>query len=144
MDVQLCGDLPQASFVCPGEPVTFTCMTVGSPFLAWSSYHYVSETGSSLFFSSLEDMVGTTRTSLNGASISNLTNVDNNVLESTLYFHVSDQYSTSQIICINTASGVNATINFNVGKKIILDLSVTLLQYLLAQGACTCPQVRQL
>jgi hypothetical protein len=31
---------------------------------------------------------------------------------------VSDQYSTSQIICINTANGVNATITFNVGKKL--------------------------
>ena len=51
-----------------------------------------------------------------------LTKVDrsdpvNVILESTLQFNVSDQYSTSQIICINSANGVNATINFNIGKR---------------------------
>jgi hypothetical protein len=118
-DVQLCNNNPQD--VCPGQPLTFTCMTVGSPFLAWRSPHYVSESGSTLFFSMSEDMVGTTKPSRNGASIGNLTKVNSSdpiILESQLYFNVSDQYSTSQIICINTANGVNATITFNIGKKL--------------------------
>jgi hypothetical protein len=129
VDVQLCSTSQQdLLFVCPGQPLTFTCTTVGSQFLAWSSPHYVSENGSPLFFSS-EDMVGTTRPSRNGASIGNLTKVNSSdliILESQLHFNVSDQYNTSQIICINTASGVNATITFNVGKK--LDVCV--------RGAC--------
>ena len=106
--------------VCPGEPLTFVCTTFGSPFLAWSSPHYVSESGSPLFFSASADMVGTTRSSLIGASIGSLTKVNSSdpiILESQLHFNVSDQYSTSQIICISTANGVNATTTFNVGKK---------------------------
>ena len=68
-------------------------------------------------------MVGTTRPSPNGVSIGNLTKLNNSdpamiILESQLHFNVSDQYSTSQIMCINTANGVNATISFNVGKKL--------------------------
>ena len=121
MDVQLCSDL--SAIACPGEPLTFICTTVGSPFLAWSSPHYVSESGSPLFFSASEDIVGTPRSSLNGESIGILTKVNSSapiILESQLSFNVSDQYSTSQIICINTANGVNATTTFNVGKKLHL------------------------
>ena len=122
MDVQLCCNLSQALFVCPGDTVTFTCRTVGSPLLAWSSPHYISERGTQLFFSSSEDTVGTTRTSPNGASVGNLTQINrsdpiNVILESILQFNVSDQYSTSEIICISTANDVNATINFNIGKR---------------------------
>jgi hypothetical protein len=66
-------------------------------------------------------MVGTIRPSLNGASIGNLTKVNSSdpiILESQLYFNVSDEHSTSQIICINTANGVNATLTLNIGKKL--------------------------
>ena len=122
VDVQLCSDLSQALIACPGEPLIFTCTTIGSPFLAWSSSQYIIGTGSTLFFSSSED-VGTTKISLNGASVGNLTKVNRSdpiILESTLQFNVSDQYSTSQIICINTANGVNATTEFNVGKKFLV------------------------
>lgn len=74
-------------------------------------------------FSDLEDMVGTTRPSLNEESIGNLTEVnssDPTTLESQLHFNVSDQYSSSQITCINHANGVNATTTFTVRKKIII------------------------
>ena len=103
--------------------MTFTCTTVGSSLLAWSSCHYISESGVQLYFSSSEDTVGTTKPSPNGASVGNLTKVDrsdqvNIILESALQFDVSDQYSTSQIICINNANNINATINFNVGKRL--------------------------
>jgi hypothetical protein len=120
--VQLCSTSPQdLSQVCPGQAPTFTCTTVGSQFLTWSSPHYVSESGSPLFFSESEDIVGTTKLSFNGASTGNLTKVNSSdpiILESQLHFNVSDHYSTSQIICLNTASGVTATITFNVGKKL--------------------------
>ena len=124
-DIQLCSsiNLSQNSFVCPGQSLTFTCTTNGSPILAWSSSQYV---GSPLFFSS-EDMVGTSRPSHNGASIgnltnhTNLTNLDSNstviILESQLHFEVSDEYNSSQIICSNIASGMNVNIIFNVGKN---------------------------
>ena len=121
MDVQLCSNLSQMLLVCPGEPVTFTCTIVGSPFLAWSSRQYISESGSQLLFSSSEDMVGTTRTSPNGASVGNLTKINSSdpiTLESMLHFSVSEQYSTSEIICINAANGVNATVSFSIGKKL--------------------------
>ena len=126
VDVQLCSSPQDVSQVCPGQPLKFVCTTVGSPFLAWSSPHYVSESGSTLFFSDSEDTVGTTKPSLNGASIGNLTKVNSSdpiILESQLHFNVSDQYGTSQIICINTANGVNATKTFIVGKKTLIPSS---------------------
>ena len=125
MDVQLCSNplnLSQALLVCPGKIMTFTCMTVGSPLLAWSSDRYISESGSVLFFSPSEDIMGTTKTSPNGASVGNLTQVNSSdpiILESTLQFNVSHQYSRFQIICINIANGVNATTEFNVGKNVV-------------------------
>ena len=126
VDVQLCSSPQDISQVCPGQPVILTCTTVGSQFLAWSSPHYVSESGFPLFFSDSEDMVGTTRPSPNGASIGILTKVNSSgpiMLESQLHFNVSDQYSSSQIVCINTANGVNVTTTFIVGKKTIIPSS---------------------
>lgn len=124
-DVQLCSSQQDISQVCPGQPLIFICTIVGSPLLLWSSPHYISESGVQLFFSASEDAVGTTKAFRNGASIGTLTKVnlsDPIILESQLHINVLDQYSTSQIVCINAASGVNATITFNIGKK--LDLGV--------------------
>ena len=121
VDVRLCSDLSQASIACPEELLTFTCTTVGSPLLGWSSLQYVRESGSPLLFSQSQDTEGDTKPSPNGASVGTLTKVnisDPIILESTLQFNVSDQYSTSQIICINIANGVNATTEFNVGKRL--------------------------
>ena len=119
--VQLCSTPQNISLVCPGQSVTFTCMTVGSTILAWSSSHYISDTGAQLFFAS-DESLNSSKPSPNGASIANLTMVNTSnlsmiILESQLQFYVSEEYNASQIICSNNANGVNVTISFTVGKK---------------------------
>lgn len=98
-------------------------MTVGSLSLGWISHQYIGEMGAEISFS-FRDVVGTSDRSPNGASFANLTNVDNSditmiVLESQLHIMVSDAYNASQIICSNTGSGTDVSINFNVGKMIL-------------------------
>ena len=102
------------------QPLTFTCTTVGSSLLIWSTRHYIHDRGAELFFSS-EEMLGTSKPSLNGAcfGFANLTMVNSSdpvMIESQLHIEVLDQYNTSQIICINNARDVNVTITFSVGK----------------------------
>ena len=99
----------------------FTCRTVGSTLLAWGSSQYISDSGAQLFFAS-DEVVNVSRPSPNGLSIGNLTKLNKSdpamiILESQLQFVVSDEYNSSQIICSNTANGIDVAINFNVGKK---------------------------
>ena len=99
-------------------------MTVGSPSLAWISEQYVSDMGAELFFT-FRETAPLTKTSPNGASSANLTKVNASdqtmiMLESQLHIVVSNEYSSSQIVCSNTGSGTNVPINFNVGKKLII------------------------
>ena len=111
--------IPQnLSSVQPGESVTFTRTTSGSPILVWSSIHYVSESGLQLFFGS-EDTVGLLKHSPNNASVANLTMVDGLVLESELHIIVSSKYTRyrSTVTCFNNAQLVNASISFDVGEK---------------------------
>jgi hypothetical protein len=122
-DTLLCSSSPQYlsqnAIVCPGISLTFTCTTNGSSSLAWISDHYIGEMGAELVFTSGE--IGSNKTSPNGASFAILTKVNTSnlrmiMLESQLHIVVSDQYSSSQIICSNTGSATNVPINFNVGK----------------------------
>ena len=123
-DIQLCSsplNLTQDAIVCPGIALTFTCTTVGSTSLVWTSDHYISGMGADIFFSSRE-MVGSNKTSPNRASFANLTNINVSdltmiTLESQLHIVVSDQYNSSRIVCSNTGSGTSVPIDFNVGKK---------------------------
>ena len=100
--------------------LTFTCTTIGSTSLVWTSDHYIGDMGDDIFFSSSE-MVGRNKTSPNGA-VANLTSVNASdltmiMLESQLHIVVSDQYNSSQIVCSSIGSGTSVPIDFNVGKR---------------------------
>ena len=101
------------------QVVILTCITRGSPTLAWSSNDYI---GSGLLveFLLIHDQ-GETR-SYNNGTIATLTykRVDGSifVLESTLRIQASRMYSTSTVSCYNVGQDVRDTITFHVlGKK---------------------------
>ena len=89
------------SNVRPGQSVIFTCTTSGSQIIAWSSVHYVSESGLEIFFGS-DNTVGLLKLSPNNASVANLTMVDGLVLESELHIMVSSKYARSTVTCLTT------------------------------------------
>ena len=104
------------------QVVIFTCITRGSPTLAWSSNDYI---GSGLLveFLSINDQ-GETR-SYNNGTIATLTykRVDGSVfvLESTLRIQASRMYPTSTVSCHNVGQDSRDDITFHVlGKKIFL------------------------
>ena len=123
-DTQLCSSPLNHTIVCPGIALTFTCTTVGSTSLVWTSDHYIGGMGADIFFS-FRETVGSNEISPNGAGFANLTNINTSdltmiMLESQLRIMVSDQYNSSQIVCSNTGSGTSVSINFDVGKKLII------------------------
>ena len=105
--------------------MTFTCTTSGSAILAWSSVHYVSESGLEIFFGS-DNTVGLLKLSPNNASVANLTMVDGLVLESELHIMVSSKYARSTVTCFNNAQLVNASISFDVDEKYSLPFLLSL------------------
>ena len=121
--IRLCSSVQNVSIVCPGQTLIFTCVTVRSRSIAWSSDEYVSGSGNQLFFGVGERLGLTKPSPANNASFAQLTGVNDSdtgmiVLESQLHIVVSNKYNSSEIICYNNAHGLNETINFNVGKKL--------------------------
>ena len=105
--------------VYPEQEVTFTCVTRGSPTLAWSSIHYIGE-GVLMEFLSINTQ-GTTKTSIfNNETIGTLTHVDGSALEleSTLRIVISPMYTISTVSCISVGHNLRKNITLHVlGKK---------------------------
>ena len=105
--------------VCPGEEVTFTCETRGSPVITWSSDEYIGIRGTQLQFTII-DSVGTTRTSdhVNPNTVATLINVTNengdDVLVSQLRIVALSGFLTSSVACIDGSSGAINTVMFHV------------------------------
>lgn len=116
--IQLYSNPQNLSSVHPGQSVIFTCTTSISQIIAWSSAHYISESGLQLFFGS-DDTPGLLKRSPNNASIANLTMVDGLVLESELHIMVLSKYARSTVTCLNNDQIVNASISFDVGEKYV-------------------------
>ena len=115
--VQLSSNPQNLSNIRPRETVVFTCRTTGSAIQQWSSIHYVSNDGRLLFIAA-DNTPGTPQRSPNNVSVATLTMVSGLTLESELRITVSADYPSSDVTCINFAQQVNASICFNVGKKI--------------------------
>ena len=115
------------------QVVTFTCVTRGSPTLAWSSDDYIGE-GALVELLSI-DTQGTARASTyNNNTIATLTcnNGDDQtfVLESTLHILVLPVHSTSTVSCHNVGQNLREDIMFRVfGKKILFVVVVDLVTF---------------
>ena len=108
---------------CPGEEITLTCTTTGSPILAWRSEEYIGPGDTQLEFPSVDE-IGTTKNSTNYPStVATLTNNTSNgngsiELTSTLQITLSAEIETSSVTCVNIGTGdmLNASISL-LGKK---------------------------
>ena len=115
-DVVLSSSLDGTSTAYPQQVINFTCVTRGSPVLAWSSDDYIGD-GVFLEFSSVVP-VGTTLRAVNSDTVAVLVDVSMEsgvtVLESTLQITVSSQFSSSSVACLSPLGGISSTTSFRV------------------------------
>ena len=109
--------LSELQNLCPGDEVTFTCETRGSPVIAWSSDEYIGSNVQFEFF--IVESVGTTHTSpANPNTVVTLINVTTEngvaILVSQLHIIVLSGFLTSSVTCIHLSLGQTNTIVFHV------------------------------
>lgn len=106
---------------CPGEVITFTCTTIGSPIIAWISDEYIAPGGVQLAFATV-DTIGDTETSSRYLStVATLTGnlLASQTLTSTLQLTVSAEYQVSSVTCVNVGSGDQQSANItSLGKTL--------------------------
>ena len=130
IEIELTSTLTDGRFACPGESVTFTCKTVGSYAIAWTSDQYIGLGGTQLAFAADFNEVGALHRS---ASIPStfaalvLYNRTADVLMSTLHIITLLNAPSSSVTCIHVASDQRATINFSViGKDAYVYIYITM------------------
>ena len=106
----LTSSIPDDNLVCPGEPVTFTCVTKGSSTIAWRSEEYIEVGGTQLQFAVFNN-VGDTRTSIvNPNTVATLINKTNEgVLVSELRIIVQSNIPMSTVTCVTDSGAMNIT-----------------------------------
>ena len=110
--LELTGPTPNTT--CPGEVVTFTCVTRGSPIIAWRSDDYIGTT--QLEFAAVNN-VGATDGNQNTAIATLTGNVvvgGVRVLISELKITTSSTFPTSSVSCVHIGSGAVNTTSFQV------------------------------
>ena len=95
--------------LCPGDIVTFTCETRGSPIIAWTSEEYIERGATQLDFATFNS-IGTEEISpVNPNTVATLINntIEDGVqvLVSQLRIIVSATFSTSTVTCIDIGTG---------------------------------------
>ena len=98
---------PTPNTLCPGEVVTFTCVTHGSPIIAWRSVDYIGTT--QLEFAAANN-IGAVDLNQDNTAIATLTGknvVDGvRVLTSKLQITTSSKFPTSSVTCVHI--GINS------------------------------------
>ena len=99
---------------CPGEEITFTCVTRGSPVLAWTSDQYIEQGGTQLEFATFDNENETRTIPINPNTVATLTRkaMENGeqVLESELRIITVSRFPTFSVSCIHIGSGnINET-----------------------------------
>lgn len=115
-------DLRSGGFVCP-RVVTFTCVTRGSPTIAWSSDQYIGTGNAQITFSASINFVGDafiSRIDDRNIAIFTQNKVNTNgkrVLESILRLHILPNSGSATISCGQTSFHFNV-----IGKSFDHDL----------------------
>ena len=123
---------------CNGKVITFTCMTKGSPIIAWSSDTYIGMGNVQLAFAAENDNVGTRRnSSSNPNTVAELVTkeTDSNgtqILISNLTITTTTEHSedsnnniiTSSVMCINIGDSTTKTLDFHVLGKYLFTLRI--------------------
>ena len=114
-----------------GETVTFTCMTIGSNTIAWSSDEYIGSDGNRLEFIPVDMEGATQRVGQTVATLVNISSVEGVViLVSQLQISVQSTYQISSITCHSLGNDAVNTISFlTAGTKIFLHIEEFVLNY---------------
>ena len=92
-----------------GEIITFTCVTRGSPILAWTSDQYIEQGGTQLEFATFNNEGETRSSPINTDTVATLTRkaVENSqqVLESQLRITTLPSFPTFSVSCIHIGRG---------------------------------------
>ena len=103
-----------------GDTVNFTCTTIGSNTLAWSSPEYIGQNGEQLSLSPLG-----TISSLNSYAVATVTNTcllenGQRVLESNLTIIVQGNIPSASVTCSSIGSGESSMTSFHLASKCVL------------------------
>ena len=103
-----------------GDTVNFTCTTIGSNTLAWSSPEYIGQNGEQLSLSPLG-----TASSLNSYAVATVTNTrllenGQRVLESNLTIIVQGNIPSASVTCSSIGSGESSMTSFHLASKCVL------------------------
>ena len=94
---------------CPGEIISITCETRGSPILAWTSDEYIEQGGTQLAFGTFNAVNFTRVSPVNPNTIATLieNTVENgvSVLVSTLRIKALSAFLSSSVNCIHSGNG---------------------------------------
>ena len=105
-----------------GETTTFTCETVGSNSIGWSSAEYIGKNGVRLEFASSERN-GTIRSSVDSMAIAQLISFSSingiDKLVSQLQLTAQSKYQVSSVSCHNIGIGTKKTTYFRVAGEYI-------------------------
>ena len=119
--VVLSSSLPEGRGVCPGDEITFTCVTNRSASLAWSSDDYIGRGGIQLEFASFDSpgKIARNRVSPIGTQASLISkeikeNETQGILESQLNVIVTSDYPNPTINCLNIDAGYKETTSFQL------------------------------
>ena len=117
----LSSSLSEGQRVCPGDAISFTCVTNGSASLAWSSDDYIGQGGVQLEFASYHDpgRIARNRASPIGTQAILVSkeieeNETQGILESQLNIVVTSDYQITIINCLHVNTGSQETTRFQL------------------------------
>ena len=105
--------------VCPGETISYTCTTTGSPIIAWRSEEYIEPGGTQVEFAGVNNIGDTDRSLHYPSTVATLTDnragSDGNlVLVSTLTITTVSSPQPASVTCIHIGQGTRNTITVQV------------------------------
>ena len=104
--------LLDGKYACPGQEVTFTCITNGSVVVAWSSDDYIGSNGRQLEFARSNFLGARVTSTIDPNTFAELTmKEDGLVTESQLHITVSQEISSATVTCIDVGTG-SYTVHF--------------------------------
>ena len=119
--IMLSSSLSEGRQACPGDEITFTCLTNGSSSLAWISDDYIGQGGIQLEFASFDSpgRIARNRVSPIGTQATLVSkeieeNETQGILESQLNIIVTSDYPSPTIKCLNVDTGSQESTSFQL------------------------------
>ena len=119
-EISLRTSLDNGTRVCPGQEITFTCETIGSSQLIWSSDQYIGIGGAQLQFFSRDTPGLVAASTINSDVFATLISADaqSQRIVSTLHIKASSDMSNPSVMCVHSTDMTNKTFRFQyLGMK---------------------------